>query len=137
MHYKMKLSPAITVTISVAVGIVLQLSWCALYAVMAGKGIVAEDKVSVFAAVVSGFTTAILVLFTWLIAPKDRGLLAGIGVGSILALQVASGLLFWGIGWNVSLINTTVVVAVYFAVVFILSRQKRSVWTGKRKKSFC
>ena len=137
MGYKTKLSSSLTVIVSVALGVVINLICCALIAIMAGKGIVSEESFQLYAVIVQSVSTAIVVILAWLVAPDNKMMYSTICAGALLVVQIVLGLLFWEIGWRRVLVCASVVVVDYFVVTFMLSRQKRSAWIGKKKKWFC
>ena len=137
MGYKTKLSSSLTVIVSVALGVVINLICCALIAIMAGKGIVSEESFQLYAVIVQSVSTATVVVLAWFLAPDDKAMYSAICAGALLAVQIVLGLLFGEIGWRRVLVCASVVAVVCFVVTFMLSRQKKSAWICKKKKWFC
>ena len=137
MRNKIKMSPAVTIGVAVLIGVVVELAFCALIAMLAGEGMVSEDSFSSYAIAISGVTTAVIVTFIWFASFEEQVMLAAIGAAVLFGIQAVCGLLFWRIGWMPLLIDCAVVIGVFLVTVFMLSRQKKSGWTGKNKKRFC
>ena len=123
--------------IAVLIGTVIELILCGLVAILAGKGSVAEESFPLLTIAISGLSVAAIVAFIWYTVPGEWINLSAVCSAAMFGVQILCGLLFWGVEWMPLLIHSAAVIGLYLMMAFMLSRQKKSNWTGKKKKRFC